>query len=165
MQRLKCLNFRYRISQSHNTLWMKNEKSHIYVEGLEDWAEVIPFGVEQISNLLVVDLHVGHLDGEALLLLLFLLGSFEQSAAEARDQARLVHRAHHGVRLSRAWKHTRRQRFSFKEADSGSYDPMTIMSRLCGSVFAIKGKLWPTHVKLRKIKISEVCECKSPVCP
>lgn len=51
---------------------------------------VVPFGIEQISDFLVVDLHVGHLDSEALLLSLLFLRSFEQSAAQSRNQARLV---------------------------------------------------------------------------
>lgn len=67
----------------------------------------LPFGIQQVSDLLVVDLHVGHLDGEALLLPLFLLRSLKQGAAQPRNQARLLSRTHHGERLPRAWEQRR----------------------------------------------------------
>lgn len=48
-----------------------------------------PFGIKQISDFLIVDLHVGDLDSEALSFFLLLGGSLEQRAAEARDKTRL----------------------------------------------------------------------------
>lgn len=63
-----------------------------------------PFGVEQVPDLLVVYLHVGDLHSEALSLLSFLHSPAEQRATEARDQTRVLCRAHHGVRLPWAWR-------------------------------------------------------------
>lgn len=60
-----------------------------------------PFGVKQVSDLLVVNLHVGDFHREALALLRLLHRPAEQGAAEARNQARLLHGAHHGVGLAR----------------------------------------------------------------
>lgn len=61
-----------------------------HVKGVEAEVEVIPFGIEQVPDLLVVDLHVGNLNREALLLPLFLLGPVKQSTAQARNQTGLV---------------------------------------------------------------------------
>lgn len=61
-----------------------------------------PFGVEQVSDLLVVNLHVGDLHGEALSLAGLRHRPAEQGAAEPGDQTGLLRRAHHGVRLPRA---------------------------------------------------------------
>lgn len=48
-----------------------------------------PFGIEQISDSLVVDLHVGDLDSEALSLSLLMDDALKQRAAEARNKAGL----------------------------------------------------------------------------
>lgn len=62
-----------------------------------------PFRVEQVSDFLIVNLHVGHLHSEALSLTGLLHSPVEQGAAEPGDQTRLLRRAHHGVGLPRAW--------------------------------------------------------------
>lgn len=72
-----------------------------------------PFGVEQVSDLLVVNLHEGDLHSEALPLLGLLHSPAEQGAAEPRDQTGLLRRAHHGVRLPRACRHTHTQTNSY----------------------------------------------------
>lgn len=64
--------------------------------------DCVPFGVEEVSDLLVVDLHVGNLHSEALALPNLLANPAEQGAAEPRDQTGLLHGSHHGVRLPRA---------------------------------------------------------------
>lgn len=64
-----------------------------------------PFGVEQVSDLLVVDLHVWDLHGEALPLPGLMHDPAEQGAAESRDETGLLRWAHHGVRLPGAWGH------------------------------------------------------------
>lgn len=65
-----------------------------------------PFGIEQISDFLIVDLHVGDLDSEALSFSLLANGALEQRAAEARDKTGLLVRTHHGVRLPWTWNQT-----------------------------------------------------------
>lgn len=62
-----------------------------------------PFGIKQISDFLIVDLHVGDLESEALSLFLLKGGSLEQRAAEARDKTGLFGWTHHGVRLPGTW--------------------------------------------------------------
>lgn len=70
---------------------------------LEDYVGVVPFGIKQISDSLVVDLHVGHLNSEAFFFPLFLLCSFKQSTAKSRNETWLVPWTHHSVRLSWTW--------------------------------------------------------------
>ena len=66
-------------------------------------SEVLPLGVEEVSDLLVVDLHVGDLHSEAFLLPLLQQGPLKQGTTQTRDEAGLVHRPHHGERLPRTW--------------------------------------------------------------
>lgn len=63
-----------------------------------------PFGVQQVPDFLVIYFHIRDFHGEALFLSLVLYGSLKQRTAESGDQTGLVHRTHHGVRLSRAWE-------------------------------------------------------------
>lgn len=60
----------------------------------------LPFGIEQVTDLLIVDLHKGHLHLKSMALVLLLVDPLKQRAAESRDQTRLLPIPHHGKGLA-----------------------------------------------------------------
>lgn len=100
------------VLRSKNTHIFCTNKILLLFQSLTESKQFSPFGVEQVSDFLVVNLHVGDFHREALALLRLLHSPVEQGAAEARNQTRLLYGAHHGVGLARAWKctHDKHQR-------------------------------------------------------
>lgn len=54
-------------------------------EKLQDHTLDSPFGIEQVTDLLIVDLHVGHLNLKSMALILLSVDPLKQRAAESRD--------------------------------------------------------------------------------
>lgn len=58
----------------------------IYSEGkVQDHTFDSPFGIEQVTDLLIVDLHVGHLHLKSMALVPLSVDPLKQRAAESRD--------------------------------------------------------------------------------
>lgn len=74
------------------------EETNVF--SVQDHTADSPFGIQQITDLLIVDLHVGHLHLESMGLVLLSVDPLKQGAAQPGDQTRLLPIPHHGKGLA-----------------------------------------------------------------
>lgn len=82
--------------EDHSSTWRAPKRTHDS-----------PFGIQQVTDFFIVDLHVGHLYFERVGLVCLFVDPLKQRAAQPRDQTWMLSITHHGKGLSWTWTQKR----------------------------------------------------------